>query len=135
MGAKRVGAALSDPLGYSASGLIVLERKPHVKFLNQLKAIIEEHEVALVVLGLPKNMDGSLGPQAQRALSLAHEIRTRLGVEVETWDERLSTVEAESLLIEADLSREQRKKVVDKVAAALILQNYLNSRKPSMKND
>ena len=110
MGARRVGAALSDPLGISASGLTVLDRKPHARFLDSLKSIIEEHEVALVVLGLPKNMDGSLGPQAQRALSLAHEIRTRLLIEVETWDERLTTVEAEEVLIEANLTREQRKK-------------------------
>ncbi|MFH1138929.1 MAG: Holliday junction resolvase RuvX [Pseudomonadota bacterium] len=135
LGSKRVGAALSDPLGFSAAGLTVLERKPHAEFLARVAAIVQEKEVTLIVLGLPRNMDGGLGPQAQRALSLAHELRTRLGVEVQTWDERLTTVEAEELLIEANLTREQRKKVVDKVAAAIILQRFLDARAKQAKTE
>ena len=128
LGAKRVGVALSDELGLIAGPLTVLNRRPHTKFLEDLAKLVEEHGVARIVLGLPMHLDGRLGPEAQRALSMAHQLKTHLAVDVETWDERLSTVTAERVLIEADMSRKKRKQVVDKVAAAVILQGYLDAR-------
>lgn len=132
VGEKRVGVALSDEMGWTAGGLSVINRKPHAEFLGKVKALTEEHQVERVVLGLPRRMDGTLGPEAHRVLSLVKELE-RVGLNIETWDERLSTVAAERVLVEADMSRQKRKKVVDKVAATYILQGYLDylSSKPA----
>ena len=126
MGAKRVGVALSDEMGWTAQTLTVLDRKPFDKFVAALTELVAQYQVTKLVLGLPRNMDGSLGPQAQRVLSMVSELKKHLEIEIVTWDERLSTVAAEKALIEADVRRSKRKTVVDKVAAALILQNYLD---------
>ena len=127
-GSKRVGVALSDGLGITAQGLTVLNRKPHAEFMARVRDLAEEHHVTRIVVGLPRSMDGSLGPEAQRALSLVNELKKHLSVEIVTWDERLSTAAAERALLEANVRRDRRKQVVDKVAAALILQSYLDSR-------
>ena len=126
LGSKRVGVALSDELGLTAGGLTVLDREPKDQFLQAVKELSLEHQCGLIVLGLPRRMDGSLGPEAQRVLALARDIEAHVGLPVETWDERLSTVAVERVLLEADLSRKKRKKVIDKVAAAYILQSYLD---------
>lgn len=126
LGEKRVGAALSDELGLTAGPLTTLDRKPTSKFLDQVGELVEKHRVERIVLGLPRNMDGSMGPQAQRVMSMVQELKKRLDVEIDTWDERLSTAAVERVLLEADLSRRKRKKVVDKAAAAYILQGYLD---------
>ena len=126
IGTKRVGAALSDELGLTANGLAVLDREPRDRFFSEIKRLVEKHEVGRLVLGLPRRMDGQLGPEAQRVLSLADDFRKLLAIPVETWDERLSTAAAERVLLEADLSRKKRKKVLDKVAATYILQGYLD---------
>lgn len=128
LGEKRVGVALSDELYITAGPLTVLNRRPHQTFLQTVADLYKEHGVVKVVIGLPRNMDGSLGPQAQRVLAMASELR-KIGLTVDTWDERLSTVAVERVLIEADLSRQKRKQVIDKVAAAYILQGYLDSIK------
>ncbi|MFH1092015.1 MAG: Holliday junction resolvase RuvX [Pseudomonadota bacterium] len=126
LGSVRVGVALSDEMGLTAGGLTVLKRDPQDEFLRNLKELSREHNCGRIVLGLPRRMDGSLGPEAQRVLALARDIEACLGLPVETWDERLSTVAVEKVLLQADLSRRKRKKVIDKVAAAYILQSYLD---------
>lgn len=126
VGEKRVGVAVSDPLGYSAQPLTVLPRRPHGEFLAKLSALVEEYEVGLVVLGLPRRTTGEKGPEAQRVLALARELKIKLGLECETWDEWLTTVAAQRVLLEGGLRRAERREVVDKTAAALILDGYLN---------
>jgi len=125
VGEKRVGVAVSDPLGYSAQPLTVLPRRPHAEFLNSLDRLAREYEVGLVLLGLPRRTGGQKGPEAQRVLALAGEITGKLGLKCDTWDEWLTTVAAERILIEGGLRRQERRQVVDKTAAALILDGYL----------
>lgn len=125
MGSKRVGVALSDELLLAAHGLTVLERKSMKDLTNQVTALVNEHQVSLVVLGLPRRLDGQLGPEARQVLEIAEQFKKK-GLEVDTWDERLSTAAVEKVLIAADVSRKKRKQVVDKVAATYILQGYLD---------
>jgi len=126
VGEKRVGVAVSDPLGYTAQPLTVLPRRPHGAFLQALEALAREYQVDLVLLGLPRRTTGEKGPEAQRVLALAREITIKLGLKCDTWDEWLTTVAAERVLLEGGLSRQKRRQVVDKTAAALILDGYLN---------
>lgn len=129
LGEKTIGVALSDPLGWTAQGITTLRRgKDKEADLAAIAALVEKFNVERVVIGLPLNMDGSMGPQALAALEFAGELQRRLNLPVETWDERLTTVAAEKVLLEGDVSRRGRKKVLDKLAAALILQNYLDRR-------
>ena len=127
VGEKRLGVALGDELGLTAQPYKTLERKNIQKDLERIQGLVEEYGVAAVVVGLPKNMDGTLGPQANRVSAFAGRIEKDLGIPVILWDERLSTVAVERLLLEADMSRAKRKKQVDKLAAAFILQGYLDS--------
>jgi len=129
LGSKTIGVAVSDGLGITAQGLEVIRRESGKKDLERLGRIVEEYEVGEIVVGLPVNMDGTLGPQAERALAFAEKLGAALGVKVYTYDERLSTVLAQKTLIEADVSRAKRKKVIDKLAAQVILQGYLDKRK------
>ncbi|ADG82749.1 Holliday junction resolvase RuvX [Thermincola potens] len=124
VGTKRIGVAVSDPLRLTAQGLTVIKKGEE---LTELPRIIEQMEVSEIVVGLPKNMDGSLGPKAQEILELTEKLRETLQLPVHTYDERLTTVAAERILLEADLSRAKRRQVVDKTAAVLILQGYLDS--------
>jgi putative Holliday junction resolvase len=110
----------------TAQPLTTLARKPHGLFLEQVASLAAQYEAALVVLGLPVRTDGSLGPEAQRVLSLAHELRTRLGLTVETFDERMTTAMADRVMAEAGLKGDARRKVVDQAAAAIILSGYLS---------
>lgn len=129
VGEQRIGVALSDPLGWTAQGLCTLERsQEEEKDVNRLNQIIKEYEVEKVVVGLPKNMNGSLGPQAQKVQDFAQKLEAVCGVAVIFWDERLSTVLAERTLLDADVSRKKRKRVIDKMAAVVILQSYLDSQ-------
>jgi putative Holliday junction resolvase len=127
VGEKRIGIAISDELGWTAQGLKVLNRTGMEDDLGELKELVATAGVSEVVVGLPKNMDGSLGEGAQRVLSFVEKMEEFLSIPVILWDERWSTAEATRLLIKADLSREKRRKVLDKVAAVLILQGYLDS--------
>lgn len=127
IGEKRIGIAISDELRYTAQGMRVLNRSGLEDDLKGLKELIEETEVSEVVLGLPKNMDGSLGEAAQNVLSFAKKMEESIAVPVILWDERWTTAEATRLLVGADVSRTKRRKVVDKLAAVLILQGYLDS--------
>lgn len=130
VGLKRIGVALSDPFGLTAQGLEVLQRgkKPGAE-INRLKEIAVSYEVERVVIGLPRNMDGSLGSQAMAIKEFAGELAPALNLPVEFWDERLTTVAAEKLLLQADLSRARRRQVIDKTAATIMLQGYLDRQK------
>lgn len=127
LGDKRIGVALSDPMGWTAQGLEVIPAAGGAKSdIKKIKEIAQKYEVEKVVVGLPLNMDGSPGPRAEKARAFAGRLAGVLGLPVETWDERLTTAEAERLLIEADMKRSKRRQVIDKMAAVLILQNYLD---------
>lgn len=124
-----MGLALSDPLGITAQPLAVLESKSPEVLLTDLGRIVSEREVTHVVLGLPLKLDGTEGSAASEARTFAEELRRRLDVPVELWDERLSTVQAERAMLDADMSRTQRKKRRDKVAAQILLQSYLDAHR------
>jgi len=129
IGSKRIGVALSDALGITAQGLLVLQRREGKNIFEEIKKIAEENDVNKVVIGLPLNMDGSSGSKAEEAVLFAEKMKNLLNVPVKLWDERLSTVQAENVLLEADQSRRKRKKTIDKLAAQLILQGYLESER------
>jgi putative Holliday junction resolvase len=129
VGSKRIGLAVSDPLGITAQGLEVLIRKNLQADLARLVEVARQWGVQQIVVGLPRHMDGRLGTTAPQILELADTLQKTLGVEVVTWEERLTTVEAERVLIQADVSRKRRRQVVDQLAAVLILQNYLDHRR------
>jgi putative Holliday junction resolvase len=131
VGKKRIGLAVSDPLGLTAQGLGVLDRQDWEKDLARLLEMARPYDVREILVGLPRHMDGRLGDQAEAILALARALGEALGAKVATWDERLTTVEAERVLIAADLSRKRRRRVVDQVAATLMLQAYLDSRQGS----
>lgn len=122
-GDKRIGVALSDALRLTAQGLTVLDNIPGV--LETIAELCRQHQVERVVVGLPKNMNNTLGPRAQLALNFSQEVAAATGLPVVLEDERLTTVMANQALMEADLSRRKRRRKVDKIAAVLILQNYL----------
>ncbi|MDQ0287048.1 putative Holliday junction resolvase [Desulfofundulus luciae] len=135
VGEKTIGVAVSDPLGWTAQGVGVIRRdRPEGHVTAELKKLVQDYQVELIVVGLPRNMNGTLGRQGQMVLDFAHQIGAELGLPVETWDERLSTASAERILLAADVSRAKRKKIIDKMAAAVILQNYLDSRNKKLQN-
>jgi putative Holliday junction resolvase len=127
IGQKRIGIAISDELRCTAQGVKVLNRRGINDDLEAIKEIIVTAEVSEIVVGLPKNMDGSLGEGAQKVLSFVRKLEESLSIPVILWDERWTTSEATRVLLQADLTRKKRMKVVDKVAAVLILQGYLDS--------
>lgn len=128
LGSKRIGVALSDELGWTSRGIEVIECKGREKDLARIGRLVEEHRVAEIVVGLPLNMDGSEGPAAIAARRFAARLEARLGIPVRLWDERLTTWEAGGILKEAGVRPARRKQLVDKLAAALILKSYLESR-------
>lgn len=126
LGDKKIGVAVSDPMGWTAQGLEVIHRKGSSSgVIQRIQEIAGHYEVERIVVGLPRNMDGSPGPRAEKAKDFAGRLAKALDLPVEMWDERLTTVAAEKLLIEADMSRARRRQVIDKMAAVLILQGYL----------
>lgn len=126
-GDRRIGVALSDELGWTAQALEVIRRTNPADDLARIAGLVRTHEVKEVVVGLPKNMNGTIGPRGEICMAFADRLREQLDVPVVLWDERLSTVSAERTLIEADINRKKRKQIVDKMAAAIILQNYLEA--------
>jgi putative Holliday junction resolvase len=126
IGTHTIGVAVSDELGITAQGLKTLRRKSMEEDFKEIATIIGQFEIENIVVGLPKNMNGTLGKQAEIVLKWIKILIDKIPVPVVTWDERLSTVGATKILLEADLSRRKRKKVIDKVAAVLILQGYLD---------
>jgi putative Holliday junction resolvase len=127
IGARRVGVAVSDPLGWTAQGLPTLARENDPQLIEAVRRITRELDVERVVIGLPRNMNGTVGPQAKKALAFAEALRAALQLPVETWDERLTTVAAERSLAEGGLDGRKRRRSVDRVAAQLILQGFLDS--------
>jgi len=129
VGTHTIGIAISDELGLTAQGLKTLKRKSMEEDFREITTLIGQFEINKVVVGLPKNMNGTLGKQAGFVLNWTEVFKDRIKVPVVTWDERLSTVGASRILLEADLSRKKRKKVIDKLAAVLILQGYLDQNR------
>lgn len=126
VGTKRIGIALSDPLKITAQGLTTFNRTTQEEDIRGLWDLIHEHEVSQLVVGLPKNMDGTIGFKAEEIKAFVEELTAVEKIEVIWIDERLTTVSAERALLEADVSRSKRKKVIDKMAATIILQSYLD---------
>ncbi|GFR38923.1 putative pre-16S rRNA nuclease [Insulibacter thermoxylanivorax] len=126
LGDKTIGVAVSDELGWTAQGVTVIRRQDEESDLEQLQELVDQYGVQKIVVGLPKNMDGSIGPRGEMCRAFAELLKVRFQLPVTMWDERLSTMAAERMLLEADTSRRKRKKVVDKIAASLILQGYLD---------
>ena len=126
VGEKTVGIALSDELGITVSPRETLRRDGSE--LDRLAGIVTQDAVGEIVVGLPISLNGSLGPSAQKVLELVAQLRERFTIPVVTWDERLTTAEAEKILLAADTRRAKRRKVIDQVAAALILEGYLRNR-------
>ncbi len=129
VGEKRIGLAVSDPLGITAQGIEVLLRRDQASDQARLLAVAREYQVQEIVVGLPRHMDGRPGKAVPEIMELARTLGEALGVPVTPWDERLTTAEAERVLIEADVSRRRRRQVVDQLAAVLILQGYLDHLK------
>ncbi|MDN5311358.1 MAG: putative pre6S rRNA nuclease [Thermoanaerobacteraceae bacterium] len=128
VGDKKIGVAVSDELGLIAQGIGVITRQDLKQDLKKIEELIQQYNVGKVILGLPRNMNGTLGSQGEAVKKFGEALKQNSGIELGYWDERLSTVEAERSLIDADMSRRKRKGVIDKVAAVLILQGYLNYR-------
>lgn len=126
-GDKTIGIALSDELGWTAQGLEVIRRTTVEKDYARIREIIEQYGVRELVVGLPKNMNNTIGPRGEICMEFAQSLRDALQMPVHLWDERLTTASAQRTLLEADVSRKKRKQVIDKMAAALILQGYMDS--------
>lgn len=135
LGDRTIGIACSDELGVTAQGLETWRRRSPDDDFAHLAELAGAREAAAFVLGLPRNMDGSEGPRAAVARAFAAELARRTGLPVHFWDERLSTVAAERSLLEADLSRRRRRAVIDRQAAALILQGYLDRQRGMLRVD
>lgn len=129
LGDARIGIALSDLMGIIASGYETYNRSNLEADCKHIAEVIEKNNVKVVVIGLPKNMDGTCGPRVEKTYDFAKVLKTYTNAEIDYLDERLTTVAAEKFLLSADVSREKRKKVIDKIAATIILQDYLDTKK------
>ena len=130
VGERRIGVAVSDELMLTAQGQCVVDSRGIANDIARLGDMIREKEITHLVLGLPRNMNGTFGPMAEKVRDFGRQLAEKnLGIQLEYWDERLTTTAAQRTLLEADLSRKRRRKVVDKVAAVLILQNYLDANR------
>ncbi|MCD8019629.1 MAG: Holliday junction resolvase RuvX [Clostridiales bacterium] len=128
-GTKTVGVAVSDPLGITAQGVETITRKSGKKLRQtfaRIEALIEEYHIEKIVLGLPKNMNNTLGERAGETVEFQHMLEKRTGLPVVLWDERLTTMESERILKDGGVRRERRKERIDWMAAALILQSYMD---------
>ncbi|TDQ38012.1 Holliday junction resolvase RuvX [Aureibacillus halotolerans] len=130
VGTKTIGLAVSDELGWTAQGVETIasgDEQPNVS-IEKLKTWIAHYDAEKIVCGWPKNMNGTIGPRAQSIEAFSKRIEQKVGIPVVLWDERLTTVSAEKMLISADVRRNKRKLVIDKMAAVLILQSYLDAK-------
>ena len=127
-GSKRVGMALSDELGMIAQPLDYLPAEPFEEFVRRLLELIETRGVEMILVGMPRNMDGSYGPAADRSRALIEKLREWTDLPVRPWDERLTTAQANRVLIAGNVSRQKRKEKVDKMAAAILLQSFLDAQ-------
>lgn len=130
VGTKTIGVAVSDALGWTAQGVETIRRRPNQpeQDYERIQELIKLHDISKIVVGLPKNMNGTIGPSGEACQNFAKDIENLTGLSVILWDERLTTMAAERTLISADVSRKKRKLVIDKLAASIILQGYLDSQ-------
>ena len=126
-GTKRIGIALSDELKMIAQPLEFVLAEPFTAFVRRLKEIIREKEVELILIGMPRNMDGSYGPAALKVQEFIAVLKDLVAIPIKTWDERLTSAQAQRFLIQGGVRRQERKEKVDKTAAAILLQSYLDS--------
>jgi putative Holliday junction resolvase len=126
-GTKRIGVAVSDELKMIAQPLEFIPAEPFADFLRRLKELLHEKQVELLIVGLPRNMNGSYGPAALKVQDFVAALRNAITVPIQTWDERLTTTQANRLLLLGNVRRQKRKEKVDQMAAAILLQSYLDS--------
>jgi putative Holliday junction resolvase len=126
IGDSRIGVAVSDEFGITAQGIDVITRKGDISVFEQLKNLINTYQIKEIVVGLPKEMSGNVGDQADKTLKFVTKMKSNLNIPIKTWDERLSTKVAKSILKDAPLKKKKEKGRIDKLAASLILQNYLD---------
>ena len=126
-GSKRIGIAVSDELKMIAQPLEFILAEPADKFMARLKVLISEKEVELILVGMPRNMDGTYGPAAVKVQEFVAELKGAVTVPIKLWDERLTSAQANRVLIQGNVRRDKRKEKVDKMAAAILLQSYLDS--------
>jgi len=125
-GTVRIGVALSDELKMIASPLEYIPAEPFEEFLKRLKALVSGKQVEQIIIGMPRNMDGSYGPAAEKVREFIAKLQTEVTVPIRTWDERLTSSQANRILIQGNVRRDKRKESVDKMAAAILLQSYLD---------
>ncbi len=125
-GTKRIGVAVSDELKLIAQPVEFIPAVPFADFMKRLGELLRDREVELILVGMPRNMDGSYGPAALKVQEFVAALRAALAVPIKTWDERLTSVQANRLLVQGKVRRDQRKQKVDKMAAAILLQSYLD---------
>jgi putative holliday junction resolvase len=123
-----MGIAVSDPIGIIAHPLEFIPAEPFNAFLTRLREILREKEIELILIGMPRNMDGSYGPAAAKVREFVSVLKETIAIPIQVWDERLTSVQANRFLIQADVRRKDRKEKVDKAAAAILLQSFLDSR-------
>lgn len=130
VGSKTVGVAVSDEMGWTAQGIetVSIDEEKNRFGFERIGEIIKEYGIGQIIVGLPKNMNNTIGPRGEASMAYAEKLRSRFQLPVQLWDERLSTMAAERVLLAADVSRKKRKKVIDKMAAAMILQSFLDSQ-------
>ncbi|WP_048600415.1 Holliday junction resolvase RuvX [Rubeoparvulum massiliense] len=128
VGSKTIGVAISDEMGWTAQGITTIHRRSQEEDLGAIRQLVDEYQVSHIVVGFPKNMNNTIGPSGELCLQFAELLQKELEIGITMWDERLTTMAAERTLIEADISRKKRKVVIDKLAATLILQSYLDSK-------
>ncbi len=126
-GTVRMGIAVSDELGMIASPLEFIPAEPFADFLKRLQQILADKQVSQIVVGMPRNMDGSFGPAAEKVREFVAKLKESVTVPIRTWDERLTSAQANRLMIQGNVRREQRREMVDAMAAAILLQSYLDS--------
>ncbi len=128
VGEKNIGLAISDELGLIAQGLPTLRHRTKDEDISAIADILKVHHITEVVVGMPINLDGSLGKKAQEVAVFFEDLKKRITLPIKVWDERFTSVQAEKVLLEAGLSRKKRKRKIDQLAARLILQNYLDAK-------
>lgn len=128
VGDRYIGVAVSDLLRFTAQGVTTIKRSSKVNDFKAIEDLLNEYKIKKVVVGLPKNMNGTMGPQSEKVIKFAEKIKNKFKIDIIYIDERLTTISAERVLIESEVRRENRKKVIDKIAATYILQTYLDRK-------
>jgi len=128
IGDKTIGVAISDSMLITAQGLKTIKRKNSKVDIEEISNLVRQYNVSKIIVGLPKNMNNTIGPQGEKVLRFVDKLKNKVNVEISFQDERLTTVAAERILIEGNMRREKRKNVIDMVAATYILQTYLDRR-------